>query len=389
MVEQTTQGAISPVDRAHPARPLHRGHLPDLLLPRGPRRPVRQLRQPARPHRPDQPAQSKINGETPEFIETQHFFLDLPALADALREWLEGREAIGHLAAQRHQVQPQHPRRHPPAGDDPRHRLGHPGAARRLARPPDQAALRLVRRGRRLPVGLGRVGAPHRRPRALARVVERPRGRVLLLHGQGQHHLPLPDLAGRAARVCRSREPRRRARRVRRAQPAHRGRVERVPHDGGQAVLDLARLRHPHPRRARALRPRRASATSSARPARRTRTPTSPGPSSSSATTPSSSPAGATSSTARRPWSPRTSARSRSRARSSRSTRRCAPRCSRRSTPWATCWRSQRIKAAVAEAMRDGRRGEQVRHRHRAVQAQGRGPARAAGHGAAHRSCSA
>src|SRR6476620_10510231 len=38
---------------------------------------------------------SKINGETPEFVETQHFFLDLPALADALREWLEGREASG------------------------------------------------------------------------------------------------------------------------------------------------------------------------------------------------------------------------------------------------------------------------------------------------------
>lgn len=38
---------------------------------------------------------SKINGETPEFIETQHFFLDLPALADALGEWLDGREATG------------------------------------------------------------------------------------------------------------------------------------------------------------------------------------------------------------------------------------------------------------------------------------------------------
>ena len=37
-----------PVDRAHPARPLHRGHLPDLRLHRGARRPVRQLRQPAR-----------------------------------------------------------------------------------------------------------------------------------------------------------------------------------------------------------------------------------------------------------------------------------------------------------------------------------------------------
>ncbi|MBB5828874.1 methionine--tRNA ligase [Micromonospora carbonacea] len=35
---------------------------------------------------------SKINGEAPEFVETEHFFLDLPALADALREWLDGRE---------------------------------------------------------------------------------------------------------------------------------------------------------------------------------------------------------------------------------------------------------------------------------------------------------
>ena len=38
---------------------------------------------------------SKINGETPEFIETQHFFLDLPALADSLRTWLAGRDASG------------------------------------------------------------------------------------------------------------------------------------------------------------------------------------------------------------------------------------------------------------------------------------------------------
>ena len=49
-------GRDQPVDRAHPARPLHRGHLPDLRLRRRPRRPVRQLRQPARRHRPDRPA---------------------------------------------------------------------------------------------------------------------------------------------------------------------------------------------------------------------------------------------------------------------------------------------------------------------------------------------
>ncbi len=38
---------------------------------------------------------SKINGETPQFVETQHFLLDLPALAEALGEWLDGREATG------------------------------------------------------------------------------------------------------------------------------------------------------------------------------------------------------------------------------------------------------------------------------------------------------
>ena len=38
---------------------------------------------------------SRINGETPEFVETQHFFLDLPALAEALKEWLDGRAATG------------------------------------------------------------------------------------------------------------------------------------------------------------------------------------------------------------------------------------------------------------------------------------------------------
>ena len=38
---------------------------------------------------------SKINGETPEFRDTQHWFLDLPALAEALGEWLDQREATG------------------------------------------------------------------------------------------------------------------------------------------------------------------------------------------------------------------------------------------------------------------------------------------------------
>lgn len=35
---------------------------------------------------------SKVNGETPEFVETEHFFLDLPALASALGDWLKSRQ---------------------------------------------------------------------------------------------------------------------------------------------------------------------------------------------------------------------------------------------------------------------------------------------------------
>ncbi|HET7129828.1 MAG TPA: methionine--tRNA ligase [Gaiellaceae bacterium] len=34
---------------------------------------------------------SKIDGSTPEFRETNHLFLDLPAFADTLRRWIEGR----------------------------------------------------------------------------------------------------------------------------------------------------------------------------------------------------------------------------------------------------------------------------------------------------------
>ena len=38
---------------------------------------------------------SKINGEVPEFVESRHFFLDLPALAEALTEFIAAREESG------------------------------------------------------------------------------------------------------------------------------------------------------------------------------------------------------------------------------------------------------------------------------------------------------
>jgi methionyl-tRNA synthetase len=90
MIEQTTRGAISPsTGRTLPDRYIE-GTCPicgfagargdqcdncgnqldpvDLINPR-----------------------SRVNGEVPEFIETEHFFLDLPALANALGEWLKSR----------------------------------------------------------------------------------------------------------------------------------------------------------------------------------------------------------------------------------------------------------------------------------------------------------
>ena len=301
MVEQTTHGRDLAVDRAHPARPLHRGHLPDLRLRRGPRRPVRQLRQPARPDRPDRPAQQDQRRDAG--VRRDPALLPRPARAGRRPRGVARRaRGVGHLAAQRHQVQPEHPRGDPPAGDDPRHRLGHPGAARRLARAADQAALRVVRRGHRLPVGVDRVGPPHRRPRALARVVERPRGPVLLLHGQGQHHLPLPDLAGRAARLRRpGRQGRRRRARTACCNLPTEVVSSRVPHDGGPSssppaaayviyVRDVLARYRPD-----ALRYFICAAGPENQDSRLHL-----GASSSSATTASSSPAGATSSTAPR-----------------------------------------------------------------------------------------
>ena len=38
---------------------------------------------------------SRINGETPEFVESRHFFLDLPAFAETLGGWLDEREESG------------------------------------------------------------------------------------------------------------------------------------------------------------------------------------------------------------------------------------------------------------------------------------------------------
>jgi methionyl-tRNA synthetase len=94
MVEQTTKGAISPsTGRTLPDRYIegtcpicgYDGARGDQCDNCGNQLDATELVDP----------RSRINGEVPEFVETQHFFLDLPALADALKEWLDEREASG------------------------------------------------------------------------------------------------------------------------------------------------------------------------------------------------------------------------------------------------------------------------------------------------------
>ena len=130
LVEQTTFGRDQPVDRPHPARPLHRGHLPDLRVPRRARRPVRQLRQPARPDRPDQPALQDQRGDAG--VRRDPALLPRPAGAGRGADGVPaGARGVRHLAAQRHQVLDEPDRGPAAAGDDPGHRLGHPGPDRR------------------------------------------------------------------------------------------------------------------------------------------------------------------------------------------------------------------------------------------------------------------
>ncbi len=93
-VERTTYGAISPsTGRTLPDRYIE-GTCPICGAPGARGDQCDTCGNQLDPHDLIDPV-SKINGETPEFVETQHFFLDLPALADALAAWLDEREASG------------------------------------------------------------------------------------------------------------------------------------------------------------------------------------------------------------------------------------------------------------------------------------------------------
>ncbi|HVV77040.1 MAG TPA: methionine--tRNA ligase [Mycobacteriales bacterium] len=90
MIERTTKGAISPsTGRTLPDRYIegtcpicsYDGARGDQCDNCGNQLDADQLINP----------RSRINGEVPKFVETEHFFLDLPALAEALGSWLQTR----------------------------------------------------------------------------------------------------------------------------------------------------------------------------------------------------------------------------------------------------------------------------------------------------------
>ncbi|WP_084128930.1 methionine--tRNA ligase [Demequina sp. NBRC 110055] len=90
MIEQTTRGAISPsTGRTLPDRYIegtcpicgYDGARGDQCDNCGNQLDAIDLKNPV----------SRINGETPKFIETEHFFLDLPALVEPLSDWLGSR----------------------------------------------------------------------------------------------------------------------------------------------------------------------------------------------------------------------------------------------------------------------------------------------------------
>ena len=94
MVEQTTQSAISPsTGRTLPDRYIE-GTCPICKYPEARGDQCDNCGNQLDPTDLIDP-RSKINGETPEFVDVQHFFLDLPALAEALGEWLDERAASG------------------------------------------------------------------------------------------------------------------------------------------------------------------------------------------------------------------------------------------------------------------------------------------------------
>ena len=213
LIERTTLGAFSASTGQHAARPLHRGHVPDLRLPGGARRPVRQLRQPARPDRPDRARARRSTASRPSSARRRTSSSTCRRSPSASREWIGG---AGALAAERAATSRSSSLDElKPAADHPRPRLGRPrsrstGYEERRR----QADLRLVRRGHRLPVGARRVGArTAATPDAWREWWQNPDARHYYFMGKDNIVFHTRHLAERAARLRHGRRARRRARR--------------------------------------------------------------------------------------------------------------------------------------------------------------------------------
>ena len=145
---------------------------------------------------------SRINGETPEFVETEHFFLDLPAFAEALGDWLRSRD---RLAAQRAEVLPAtcsttSSRARSPATSTGACRSRWTAGGTATTSGSTSGSTRSSATCRRRSSG---PGAPATRRPGAQWWHDPRRPPSLLLHGQGQHRLPLGDLAGDPARLRR------------------------------------------------------------------------------------------------------------------------------------------------------------------------------------------
>ena len=226
------------VDRPHPARPLHRGHLPDLRLRRRPRRPVRQLRQPARPDRPDQPASA---GSTARRRSSSRPSTSSSTCRRSPRRsatWLQTRE---RLAAQRAEVLASTCSTTSSRGRSPATSTG--ASRSRCDGWRDRPDKRIYVW---FDAVIGYLSASiewARRtgdPEAWRQWWQTPDADAVLLHGQGQHRLPLRDLAGELLGYNGEGDKGGTPGLARRAEPADRGGLQRVPDHGGPQVLLLA-----------------------------------------------------------------------------------------------------------------------------------------------------
>ena len=105
---------------------------------------------------------SKIDGSMPEFRETKHLFLDLPQFADRAARRGSSRTTTGGRTSRTSRSRLLDELRPRPITRDLDWGVRIPVAGLRRGR--EQAHLRLVRRGDRLPLGLDRVGGDARRP---------------------------------------------------------------------------------------------------------------------------------------------------------------------------------------------------------------------------------